>query len=375
MKQTKVEKIKILTVGQTPPPFMGQAISIRNIVCGRYRNLRFFHVRMSFSQEIDEIGRMRLLKILKLPVIILKVIYMRFRHNILILHYPPAGPDRIPMYRDLAILLSTRFLFKKTIFYFHAEGISELYKRLHPWERFLFRRAYFAPDLAVKQSDFGPQDGAFLKAKKNVVIPNGEEDQYAKYCARHPPNRHKPVPVLLFVGAVRESKGIMEVLDASRLLRNEGLPFRTQFMGKFVSEEFKNKAQDFIVRHNLGGVVQFLGVRTGEAKWNTYAEADVMVFPSFFECESFGLVLIEAMQFELPVVATHWRGIPSIVEDEKSGFLVPIKDSQALAEKIALLLKDPSLRIEMGARGRQIFLERFTIERLWRDIEKAFLSV
>ncbi|MFZ0282429.1 MAG: glycosyltransferase family 4 protein [Bacteroidales bacterium] len=370
-----MEKVNVLTVGQTPPPFGGQAISIQNILRGSYRNLRFFHVRMSFSKEMDEIGKLRLLKIFKLPAIVLKIIYMRFRHNILILHYPPAGPDRIPMYRDLAILLSTRFLFHKTIFYFNAAGISELYKRLRPWERFLFRRAYFAPDLAVRQSDFSPPDGEFLQAKKNVVIPSAEPDRFPKFSAPRRQNRNEPVPVLLFVGVVRESKGIMDLLDASRILRDAGLSFQTQIMGKFASEEFSKKAREFVSMHNLGEVVQFLGVRTAGDKWQTYAKADVMVFPTFFESESFPRVLVEAVQFELPVVATRWRGIPSIVEDGKSGFLVPINDGRALAEKIALLLKNPSLRLDMGERGRQIYLERFTIERFWRDIEEAFLSV
>lgn len=366
---------KVLTVGQTPPPFGGQAISIQNILRGKYRELKLFHVRMFFSKEMDEIGKFRFIKIIKLPIVILNIIYQRFRHNIHILHYPPGGPERLPMYRDLAILLTTRFLFKKTIFYFHAEGISELYKRLYPWEQFLYRRAYWAPDLAVKQSSFGPTDGEFLQAIKNVVISNGEQDRYPKFTKLHRQNRDRPAPVLLFVGVVRESKGVMELLQAVRILRDEGFIFKVEIMGKFESEEFQKKGQDFIAAHNLGGAVQFLGVRTDEAKWKTYAEADIMVFPSFFESESFGRVLIEAMQFELPVVATRWRGIPSIVEDGKSGFLVPIKDSQALAEKIAILLKDPTRREEMGKRGREIFLERFTIERFWRNIEEAFLSV
>jgi glycosyltransferase involved in cell wall biosynthesis len=367
--------VKVLVVGQTPPPYMGQAISIRSMLRGKYRDLRLFHVRMSFSKEVDEIGKFRFTKVLKLPVIILKIIYMRLRHNIHIIHYPPGGPERLPMYRDLAILLSTRFLFGKTIFYFHAEGISELYKRLYNCERFLFRRAYFTPDLVVKQSHWGLPDGEFLQAKKIVVIPNAAEDQYPKFGGPQRQNRDKPAPVLLFVGVVRESKGIMQILDASRKLRDEGFFPHTQIMGKFESEEFNNKAVAFIEANNLGEFIQFLGVRTGDEKWRTYAMADILVFPSFFESESFGLVLIEAMQFEIPVVATRWRGIPSIVEDGKSGFLVPIKDSQALADKIALLLQDPALCEKMGKRGREIYLERFTLERFWRNIEEAFMSV
>jgi glycosyltransferase involved in cell wall biosynthesis len=367
--------MKVLTVGQTPPPFMGQAISIQNILRGKYRDLKFYHARMSFSKEIDEIGKFKFIKVLKLPTIIINIIYKRLRHNIHILHYPPGGPDRLPMYRDFAILLSTRFLFNKTIFYFNAEGISELYKRLYPWEQYLFRRAYWAPDLAVKQSPFGPSDGAFLQAKRNVVIPNAEQDRYPEFGKPSRTNRDELAPVLLFVGVVRESKGIMVFLQAARILRDEGFIFKVEIMGTFESAEFKKKVQDFMSAHDLDGVVKFLGVRMDDAKWQTYAEADILVFPSFFECESFGRVLIEAMQFEIPVVATRWRGIPSIVEEGGSGFLVPIKDSQALAEKIAILLKDPARRAEMGKRGRQIYLERFTIERFWRDIEEAFSSV
>jgi glycosyltransferase involved in cell wall biosynthesis len=367
--------VKILTVGQTPPPFGGQAICIQNILQGKYRELKHFHVRMFFSKEMDEIGKFRFVKIIKLPVTILKIIYQRFRHNIHILHYPPGGPERLPMYRDFAILLTTRFLFKKTIFYFHAEGISELYKRLCPWEKFLFRRAYWAPDLAVKYTSLGPPDGELMEAKKTVVIPSAEEDRYAKFGKPGRKKRDKFAPVLLFVGVVRESKGIMELLQAARILRDEGFIFKVEIMGKFESKEFRKKAQNFMIKHNLEKIVEFLGVRTGDAKWQTYAEADIMVFPSFFESESFGRVLIEAMQFEMPVVATRWRGIPSIVEDGKSGFLIPIKDSQALAEKIAVLLQDQARREEMGKRGRQIYLERFTIERFWRNIEEAFLLV
>jgi len=88
-----------------------------------------------------------------------------------------------------------------------------------------------------------------------------------------------------------------------------------------------------------------------------------------------GRVILEAMHCELPIVATRWRGIPSMIEDGKSGFLVPINDSQELAEKIAILLKNPKKGQLMGKQGRQIYLEKFTAEKFWHNMEKAFISI
>jgi glycosyltransferase involved in cell wall biosynthesis len=86
-------------------------------------------------------------------------------------------------------------------------------------------------------------------------------------------------------------------------------------------------------------------------------------------------VLLEAMQFQLPVVATRWRGIPSIVEDQVSGFLVPIKDSDALAEKLKLLILNPALRNQMGAAGRRKYCQDFTAQRHHQQMERMFMDL
>jgi glycosyltransferase involved in cell wall biosynthesis len=78
------------------------------------------------------------------------------------------------------------------------------------------------------------------------------------------------------------------------------------------------------------------------------------------------------MQFGLPVVATRWRGIPGIVDDGVNGFLVPVKDSEALAERLGRLLADFDLRLAMGARGRQKYEERYTLARFHRGMQGVF---
>ncbi len=364
---------KILLVGQTPPPYGGQAIMQQTALAGKYKYIKFIHAPMAFSKDMDEVGKFKLTKLFHLIYVIFNIIFLKFRHKIKILYYPPAGPHKIPVYRDMAILISVRWLFNKTVFHFHAGGISKLYKKLTVLERFFFKKAYFYPDLTIILSEKNPKDGQFIRTKKNIIIPYGIYDHFPKY-ENHQPEK-QAVPVLLYVGAIRKSKGVLIFLEALSQLRSSKVPFYAKFMGKFESKKFKDKVYSFIQLHNLENQIEFTGVKKGNDKWDVFYNSDILCFPSFFNSETFGLVALEAMQFELPVIATLWRGIPSVVKDKKTGFLIPIKDSKALKEKIKLLVYDEKLREKMGKHGREVFLKKFTLEKYRNNLENIFISI
>jgi len=104
----------------------------------------------------------------------------------------------------------------------------------------------------------------------------------------------------------------------------------------------------------LASVVNLAGVQSGDDKFRYYAQASIFCFPTFFESEAFPVVLLKAMQFRLPVDSTRWRGISAIVRDGVTGFLVPINDVAALAERLELLLVDDSLREKQLAQEESI---------------------
>ena len=81
------------------------------------------------------------------------------------------------------------------------------------------------------------------------------------------------------------------------------------------------------------------------------------------------------MQFALPVVATQWRGVPSLVDEGETGYLVPIKDSKTLADRLETLILNPDQAEKMGQKGREKYLQNYTIDRFYHNIEEAFLSV
>lgn len=360
---------KILVVGQTPPPHGGQAIMIENMLRAKFTKVKFYHLRMAFSADMEEVGKFKIGKIIKLLQLVLSIYYYRLRYNVNTLYYPPAPPQKVPMFRDVIILNASRWLFKTIIFHFHAAGISEMHSSLNGYMKKLYERAYFYPDVCIRLSEFNPEDGKFLKTKKEFIVPNGLDDIAGPYL--HLPKKEK-VPVLLSVGVLCESKGVLVLLESAHLLAKRNIDFKLQFMGRFESEEFRIKVMNFIKDNILDSYIKFIGVCTGEDKCKAFNEADIFCFPTFFEAETFGLVALEAMQFELPVVASRWRGVPSVVSDQQSGFLVPPHDAQAMADKLEVLIKDPALRKKMGREGREIYKNKFTSEKHFELLENAF---
>jgi glycosyltransferase involved in cell wall biosynthesis len=122
--------------------------------------------------------------------------------------------------------------------------------------------------------------------------------------------------------------------------------------------------------HDLG-VAQsclFLGYQEDVAPW--YAICDAVVLTS--ASEGTPVTIIEALAAGRPVVATNVGGVPDVVDDGVTGFLVEAGDTQALAHKLEILARDPALRSAMGSEGRDRVLERYAVERLVDDVHTLY---
>ena len=90
---------------------------------------------------------------------------------------------------------------------------------------------------------------------------------------------------------------------------------------------------------------------------NLYHSCDALVLPTHADC--FSLAAIEAMAAGLPVITTHVGGIPDIIDDGTTGYLIAPNDGAALYGAIARLVQDPPLRLQLGAAGRKAAASRF----------------
>lgn len=92
-----------------------------------------------------------------------------------------------------------------------------------------------------------------------------------------------------------------------------------------------------------------------------FSKTDIFAFPTYYHNETFGLVNLEAMQYSIPVVSTFEGGIPDVIDDGNTGFLVPQKNALALAGKLEILINNPTLRLKMGEAGRRKYEKEFTL--------------
>jgi glycosyltransferase involved in cell wall biosynthesis len=223
----------------------------------------------------------------------------------------------------------------------------------------LFALAYNAPDLTIRPSEFSPEDGRALRTRRDEILPLAvPEEPSAPDCpsiARRP----RP-PRILFAGTLRESKGVLVLLDALGDLHRRGVDFRCDVMGAYDATDISAQVEARVSELGIGDRVTFLGVRSGPAFYQAFREATVFCFPTFYESENFPLVLLEAMSAGVPVVATRWRGVASIVRDGETGLLVPVRDAAAVADALEKLLRDDELAEEMSRAGRAAFQRDYT---------------
>ncbi len=164
-------------------------------------------------------------------------------------------------------------------------------------------------------------------------------------------------------------KGHQYLLEAARLVLNQCPDVTFVIVGKEKRKEDLERLQELARRLRIQDRVIFTGFRRDV--FQLMATFDVFVLPSLWE--GFGIVLLEAMALGKPVVGTDVGGIPEVIDNGLNGFLVEPRNPQQLAEKILELLRNETLRNQMGQNGMQKVRDRFSIQRTVREIEKVYV--
>ena len=175
----------------------------------------------------------------------------------------------------------------------------------------------------------------------------------------------------LFVGRLLPHKGVNYLVDAMP----EDAPLRV--VGRAYDERFL----ELVKSRAAGKHVIFETSASDEDLVARYRRALVTVLPSVYDAidgrhsrqpELLGLVVLESMACGTPVIVTSVASLPELVEDGKTGFVVPPNDAAALRERIETLRRDPALAAEMGRRARAAVLERFTWPAVVRRCLQAY---
>lgn len=143
--------------------------------------------------------------------------------------------------------------------------------------------------------------------------------------------------------------------------------------------KLRGKMENLVDSLNLSHSVQFLGMLSHEEVQREMEASDIFLSPNLAarngDREGIPNTIKEAMATGLPVVSTYHAGIPELVIDGKSGFLVPEKDIDGLVDRLGYLIAHPELWEKLGAQGREVVEEKFDLFKQVRKLEKIYRSL
>lgn len=209
---------------------------------------------------------------------------------------------------------------------------------------------------------FQNHDDERLFDERNVVTPNqkrfikGSGVDLNDYAFSPLPTRGKIK--VIFTGRMIEEKGVLVLIEAAEKLRNE---FEDSVEFILVGGLYPNPkalTKEDIESRCDGKYIKWLGYRTDVKE--LLAASSIVAFPSYYR-EGLPKSLIEANAIGRPIITTNSIGCKDTVEDGVNGFLIPIKDSDALASKLRLLIENPGIRNEMSKAARMIAERDFSI--------------
>ena len=183
----------------------------------------------------------------------------------------------------------------------------------------------------------------------------------------------------------------IKILTIGRLVEKKGHEYTIRAIAKIIKKyrnteyiiagdgPLRNKLEDLVSELDIKSYIKFLGAVEQNEVLKLYQQAHIFVLPSITanngDQEGIPVVLMEAQATGLPVISTFHTGIPEVVVDGKSGFLVPEKDIDALTEKLEYLIEHPEIWPDMGRYGRKFVEERYDIKKLNQQLVGIYQSL
>ena len=161
------------------------------------------------------------------------------------------------------------------------------------------------------------------------------------------------------------------VQTSNSIRRDLRTDFELIFVGDFIDASFREKILSKISMYQIKDQVIFRGELIGESKFKEFNDCNVLVFPSKVPSETFGLVIVEAMQFFKPSVVTNLNGPRYVVQNNFDSLLYQSENIQDLYDKILLLRTDNVLYTTLCNNARRSYEEKYTLD----NFEKKVSSI
>ena len=214
------------------------------------------------------------------------------------------------------------------------------------------------------------QDHIGNNFRKISVIHNALEGK-EKTLLKFEKDNYREEQIIVSAGNICRTKGFLTLLRSAKYVCDQLPNAKFVIAGKVSEKDYYENL--LFEREKLGLEDNFTFTGYQEDIYSFYSNASLFVLPS--QCEAFGMVLLEAMNAGLPVVATESGGPQEIITNGKNGFLVPVDDEKKMAEKIIYLIRNQEIAQQMGLEASQTIQNEFNYRQYVYSMTNLFSYV
>lgn len=300
-----------------------------------------------------------------LALTLLRIVVARLTDEVALIHVNMA--ENTSVLRKGLVVFAGRLLRIPVLLHLHAGLFIDFYRRLPAPARLFTRIVFRAADRIIVLGELWKRmlvKELGIASARIAVVYNGVPALPPRAGAMtNAPCR------LLYVGKLRNEKGLSVLLRALSSARLKEMPWTLTLVGTGERKHFEGLAGELA----LGGRVQFSGWLESAAVRRILAAADVYVLPSYYEGLPLGL--LEALSGGLAVVTTPVGALPEVLRDGESALLVPPGDVAALEEALFRLVTDAALRARLQQAARRLYEARFTLAQFVAAIEAEYRRI
>jgi glycosyltransferase involved in cell wall biosynthesis len=370
MNPSSPHRPAVLMFGYLPPPWFGPSVSYQALMRSSFtQHCDVTFIDITVARQVQDLERFRAGKLVcLLKFVALELVHLLRKHHDFCCY--PISYNRNAFLKDWLLISVARFVRVPVVLYAHGRGLPAFRRRLSArLARRLDAMIRSAAGVVVIAADIAAEFDDLVAVEKVFVVTHGIQP------VELPPATGKTGFAILYLGVLTRSKGVFELLEAMAQVHRRHPQARLILAGGWFREAERIEAQALIDRMGLEAAVQFTGPVEGEAKWRLFAQADVFVFVPEPQLEAFGMVLLEAMQAGLPIVASRGGARDVLVSEGVNGLLVPAGDVAALAERLLQLAADPAGRRRLGEAGRKRFEDNYTHEHYGQRMSHVFRAL
>lgn len=351
-----------------PPPVHGAAMMGKYIhdsqVINQAFDCRYFN--LTLAKNLQDIGKggIRKLRDFIRQLQNIRQEVKAFQPN---LCYVTPNAKGGAFYKDFVVVMMLKAMGQKVVIHYHNKGVATRQDKL--LDNFLHKRFFKGLEVILLAEPLYQDICKYVKREDVFICPNGIPEQETT-----PVKTPHEGFNILFLSNMMKEKGVWDLVEACRILKERGKKFHCHFVGKWsdiTEKDFHQKLQ----KYRLENEITAYGAKYGTEKNVFLQQADVFVFPTYYNNECFPLVLLEAMEQGLACISTREGGISAIIEEDKTGYVIDKQQPLALAEKIEYLIEHPELYQAMGEAGKKKFKEEFTLERFENRMKEILQEI